>query len=96
MKIDAALVTHVANLAQLELSPEDAAHYEKQLAKVLGHIAELSDMPDPLGKDFRSDTIGLSTLERADVVQPSLDPEAAMASAPKKIGTAFQVPRIIE
>jgi aspartyl-tRNA(Asn)/glutamyl-tRNA(Gln) amidotransferase subunit C len=96
MKIDAALVTHVASLANLELSPDEVTHYEVQLGKIISHIEQINEMPDPLGAAFRSDTLGAATPERLDVVVPSLSPEEAMAAAPKKVGTAFQVPRIIE
>jgi aspartyl-tRNA(Asn)/glutamyl-tRNA(Gln) amidotransferase subunit C len=94
--VDRELVAKVAQLAQLELTPAEAQYYETQLAKVLEHVAQLAHMPDPLGADWRADTLGAATPERTDAERPSLDPEAALAAAPKKLGTAFQVPRIIE
>lgn len=97
VQIDAALVRHVANLAHLELTPEEVAYYETQLSKVMGYIEVLNSMPTgDLPADWRNDTAGDPTPERADVLLPSLDPEEALAAAPQRTGTAFQVPRIIE
>lgn len=96
MLVDKALVMHVANLANLELSEAEVAYYETQLAKVLEHVESLAGMPDPLGESWRGDVLGEGTPERADIAKDSLAPDVALAGAPRKIGTAFQVPRIIE
>ena len=97
MKIDAALVKHVASLANLALTPEDVAYYETQLSKVLGYVALLDQVPTGgLPDDWRNDTEGPPTPERADVMVASLPSEDALAAAPQRLGTAFQVPRIIE
>lgn len=96
VQVDKKLVQHVASLANLELTEDELNHYENQLGKVLGYIAQLAEMPDDLGNDFRADTLGGATPERPDVQKPSLPAEEALAEAPKKLGTAFQVPRIIE
>lgn len=97
MKIDAQLVKHVAGLAHLELTADEVAYYEAQLSKVLGYIEVLDAMPTgDLPADWRNDTAGPATPERPDVAKASLDPEDALAAAPQRTGTAFQVPRIIE
>jgi aspartyl-tRNA(Asn)/glutamyl-tRNA(Gln) amidotransferase subunit C len=96
VRIDRELVEKVARLAQLELTPSEAQYYETQLAKILEHIAQLASMPDPLGASWRADTLGEATPERQDQEVKSLAPEDALAAAPRILGTAFQVPRIIE
>jgi len=96
VKIDKALVQRVAELANLQLSSEEIAHYETQLGKILGHVAQLEQLHDTLGKDWRADTIGETTPEREDVVKDSLPVSEIMAQAPASSGTVFQVPRIIE
>src|SRR5690349_2649993 len=95
-QVDKQLVQHVAALANLELTEDELNHYENQLGKVLDYIAQLAEMPDELGNNFRSDTLGGATPERSDEVLASLPADEALAEAPKKLGTAFQVPRIIE
>ena len=96
MAVERSLVLHVASLAHLELSEADVIYYQTQLGKILEHIEVLAKMPDPLGDDWRSDVLGEPTPERADVEKASLTPEDAMSQAPRRVGTAFQVPRIIE
>ena len=96
VKIDQALVQRVAELANLQLKPEEIAHYEVQLGKILGHVAQLEQLQDSLGAAWRADTIGESTPEREDQVKASLPVEEIMAQAPASSGTVFQVPRIIE
>jgi aspartyl-tRNA(Asn)/glutamyl-tRNA(Gln) amidotransferase subunit C len=96
VKIDKALVQRVAELANLQLSADEIAHYETQLGKILGHVAQLEQLHDTLGKDWRADTIGESTPEREDLVKESLQVSEIMAQAPASSGTVFQVPRIIE
>lgn len=94
--INRQLVQHVAGLASLALSDEDLDFYEVKLSQIVEFVAEISQIPDNLGDDWRGDIQGSPTPERTDVVKSSLSPEDALASAPKVIGTAFQVPRIIE
>lgn len=96
MKIDQKLVHHVADLANIELSEEEARYFEAQMSKILGYVAVLETMPDNLDAAWRPDTQGDPTPEMPDVAAASLDPEAALAAAPAKIGSAFQVPRIID
>lgn len=96
VKIDADVVKHVAGLAHLELSTDEVTYYEKQLKRVLEHMAQLDAMPDTLGKDWRGDTAGGATPERIDAALPSLPVEDALREAPKQADSAFVVPRIIE
>lgn len=96
IKVDKKLVERVAELANLALKDGEAEHYEKQLGRILEYIDQLGELKDALGSDWRSDTKGDSTPERADVAISILTPEEALSQAPRKVGTAFQVPRIIE
>ncbi len=96
MKIDAALVQRVAGLAHLELSADEVVYYQSRLAKILDHIDQLNSMPDPLPAGWRSDTAAGPTAERPDIVVPSLSPDLALAQAPERADSTFQVPRIIE
>jgi len=96
IEVNAELVKRVAHLANLRLGDEEISHYQTQLTKILGYVAELGQVEDKLGKDWRSDTKGGATPERRDEVKPGAITEEIMVLAPQKIGTAFQVPRIIE
>lgn len=96
VKIDADVVKHVAGLAHLELTADEVGYYEAQLRRVLSHMAQLDAMPDPLGKEWRGDTLAEATPERQDQALPSLPVEEVLAQAPKRGDSAFLVPRIIE
>ncbi|MDF1526762.1 MAG: Asp-tRNA(Asn)/Glu-tRNA(Gln) amidotransferase subunit GatC [bacterium] len=95
MKITQELVDHVARLARLDLTGEEAGRMQAQLGDILGYIGlldelELSDVPPT------SHVIEMVNVMRDDEVKPSLPVEKGLANAPAKEGTAFKVPRIIE
>ncbi len=100
IQVDRELVRKVADLAQLSLSEQEIGLYQERLSKVLSYVEQLDSVHESLGKDWRPDTArgapGASTPERADTVTGSLSVEEAMKQAPARIGTAFQVPRILE
>lgn len=93
MRVDAELVRHVADLANLRLTDAELKHYETQLSKIIGYVHQLSDLKLDSQEEYISDQ---PTPERNDVVATSLQVERVMAEAPRKIGTAFQVPRILD
>lgn len=97
MIIDKELVSHVARLAHLKLTDKETEYYEVQLKRILSYVEEMAqlDLADKLGPGWREDTLGESTPERDDNVASSISPDEALANAPQKTGTAFQVPRII-
>lgn len=94
--IDRKLVLRVADLANLSLTDEELGFYQAQLAKIVDYIAQIDRMADDLGDAWRGDVLGGPAPERDDIVRSSLAPDEAVAAAPRKVGTAFQVPRIIE
>ena len=95
-RIDRQTVEKVASLANLRLSEDEILYYQHQLDRVLDYIQQLEGATDTLPKDWRADLVGAVTPERADVAIPSLAVEKVLRGAPKVVGTAFQVPRIIE
>jgi aspartyl-tRNA(Asn)/glutamyl-tRNA(Gln) amidotransferase subunit C len=95
LKITQELVDHVARLARLDLSSEEALRMKAQLGDILGYIGlldelDLSDVPPT------SHVIEMVNVMRDDEVKPSLPVEKGLANAPAKEGTTFKVPRIIE
>lgn len=95
MKITPELVDHVARLARLDLSGEEAVKMQDQLGDILGYIGlldelDLSDVPPT------SHVIDIVNVMRDDDVKPSLPVEKGLANAPAREGTMFKVPRIIE
>lgn len=90
------VVETVARLVKLRLTNEEVQHYQTQLSKILNYVHEIETMADTLPQDWRGDTFGDSTPERRDQILVSAPVEELIAGAPQKIGTAFQVPKIIE
>jgi aspartyl-tRNA(Asn)/glutamyl-tRNA(Gln) amidotransferase subunit C len=96
-------VRRVAELANLELSPEEEPRMQRDLNAILGHIAQLNEL-DTSGVPAMSqvgemlggivDDAGISL--RKDAVRPSLDRSLVMAAAPESDGRFFKVPKVIE
>lgn len=95
-RIEKATVEKIAALAYLKLSEEEVGYYQNQLGRVLDSIEALATFETSLPSDWRADLSGPSTPERDDLAQTSPAIDKVLASAPKVVGTAFQVPRIIE
>ena len=92
-------VKRVAELAHLELKPEETGAMLHDLNAILDYVAELNEL----------DTAGVAPLAqvtemlnaaggglRGDAVAPSLDRGSVMAEAPETNGAFFKVPKVIE
>jgi aspartyl-tRNA(Asn)/glutamyl-tRNA(Gln) amidotransferase subunit C len=92
-------VDRVAELAHLELTPDESAAMLHDLNAILEYVAELNEL----------DTTGVAPLAqvtelleaaggglRADVIVPSLDRAKVLAEAPETNGVFFKVPKVIE
>lgn len=90
------LIQHVASLAKLKLTDEDLKYYQTRLGQVIAYFDQMDKLTGVLGKDWRGDTLGSPTPERDDQAEPFPDTDLALEQAPSKVGTAFQVPKIIE
>ncbi len=96
MQIDRQTVEKVARLAHISLSEDEILYYQTQLQSILGYMDEIQSASDSLPTEWRADIAGTSCPERLDEAKPSQIIEKVLQSAPKVVGTAFQVPRIIE
>lgn len=90
-------VRRIAELARLRLSAEEERTFAVQLSAILDHVRALEELDV---SDVEPMTHALAAGEvpalREDEVRPGLSPEEAVAAAPARVGTAFEVPRIIE
>ena len=96
-------VQHVADLASLELTPQELPHMAKDLNAVLGYIAQLSELntDDIPAMAQPSEVLGLAAAQhgetlRPDEVLPSTDRAEVMREAPETDGRFFKVPKVIE
>jgi aspartyl-tRNA(Asn)/glutamyl-tRNA(Gln) amidotransferase subunit C len=96
-------VLRVAELANLELTPDEVPRMQRDLNAILGHIAQLNEL-DTAGVEPMAQVGGVLGLAvdaaggdlRVDAVRPSLDRRAVMAAAPETDGRFFKVPKVIE
>lgn len=96
-------VRRVAELANLELTPEEEPRMQRDLNAVLDYIAQLNELDTSAVPPMAQVSEVLEGMVhahgetlRADVVQPSLDRTEVMAAAPETDGRFFKVPKVIE
>jgi aspartyl-tRNA(Asn)/glutamyl-tRNA(Gln) amidotransferase subunit C len=99
-RVTVADVERVAELAHLELAPEEKPHMVQDLNAILDYVAELNQLDTtgvvPLAQVTELEGAGGAGALRADVREPSLDRAAVLSQAPESDGAFFKVPRVIE
>ncbi len=95
MKLTLEQVHHVANLARLELSGDEAVRVAERLQAVLDAFDALAQV-DTTGVPPTSYVVHLAPATRPDEPKGMLSSEQALANAPQKVGTSFAIPRVIE
>jgi len=93
--IDGALVRHVAKLASLSLSDDEAARFTGDLAKIVEYVAQL-DALDTSGVLPNAHVLLDRMPLRADEPRPGLTHEEALAQAPRVEGEGFAVPAFVD
>ena len=88
-------VQHVARLARLHLTDEEAERMREQLDAILAYIDKLRELPVE-GVEPTAHAVPLVNVMRDDALVPCLPHEAALAYAPDRADEFFRVPRIIE
>lgn len=88
-------VRYVARLASLDLTEEEASHFQAQLTDVLGYIAAL-DRLDVAGLEPTVHAEELPAACRPDLALPSFTAEQALANAPAAKDGLFLTPRVVE
>jgi aspartyl-tRNA(Asn)/glutamyl-tRNA(Gln) amidotransferase subunit C len=88
-------VAHLANLARIDLLPDELDRLAGQLEVILGAVAQVREVA---GDDVpaTSHPMPLINVTRPDEPRPSLSAEQALAGAPAAQGQRFRVPRILE
>ncbi len=87
-------VRHVAKLARLTLTDEQAHHFTDQLGAVLGYIAQLGEV-DIDGVEPLAHPLDLTNVFRDDAEQPGDDRDAMLANAPDRQDAFFKVPKVL-
>ncbi len=95
MRLDPAIVDHVARLARLELSSDERDRFRRQLTNILEYCATLNEL-DTESVVPTSHVVSVTNVFRDDVPAASLPREAVLAAAPEHQDGFFKVPPIIE
>ena len=88
-------VAHLAELARIELGPEELDRLSGQLEVILGAVAQVREVA---GDDVpaTSHPLPLINVTRPDEPRPGLSASEALAGAPAAQDERFRVPRILE
>ena len=88
-------VEHIAHLAHLNLTADEAARYREQLEAVLEYAARLQAVDTSLIPPTTS-VLAPHSVTRADEPRPSLAPEEVLRQAPDRARGMFRVPPVFE
>jgi aspartyl-tRNA(Asn)/glutamyl-tRNA(Gln) amidotransferase subunit C len=100
VKVTVEEVERVAELAHLELLPEETPRMLDDLNAILDYVAELNELDtsgvEPLAQVSELFNAAGEGGLRADVLRPSLDRAVVFSQAPETDGVFFKVPKVIE
>ena len=88
-------VKYVANLARIQLTPEEEEKFGAQLKNVLGYIEKLRQL-DVSAVEPTAHAVPRVNVVRKDDPRPSMPHEDALRNAPSKANGLFLVPKIVE
>jgi aspartyl-tRNA(Asn)/glutamyl-tRNA(Gln) amidotransferase subunit C len=88
-------IDHVARLARITLTKEEASRFSSQFARLFEFIGELQAL-DVSQIPATAQVIPLINVLREDEVTPCLSRDVALENAPDKEGPYFKTPRILE
>jgi aspartyl-tRNA(Asn)/glutamyl-tRNA(Gln) amidotransferase subunit C len=91
-------VRYVAELAHLELTPEEVKRFLPQLVSILEHMQKLNELDTSQVEPMAQVTYPAAANPslREDVAQQAFDQEEALGNAPDPSAGCFRVPRVIE
>ncbi|KHD88578.1 MAG: glutamyl-tRNA amidotransferase [Bdellovibrio sp. ArHS] len=92
--IDKKTIEHIAKLARLHVTEEEAQEYSIQLAKALGHFEQISKI-NTAGIAPLVTPTEIESYWREDVAQQDFTAEEMTANAPAKAGNLFKVPPVV-
>jgi len=88
-------VRHIAELAKLGITEEEAELFAGQLSEILEYAQMLNQL-DTSAIPPTAQAIRMRSVTRRDEVQPSLSPDKILANAPQRQGNCFKVKLILD
>jgi len=89
-------IHYIANLARIELTPEEAETFSPQLEKVVDYVAQLESVDISSVPEHPVDPSLPTNVLRKDTNRPSLTPEEALRNAPDQNDGEIRMPVIVE
>jgi aspartyl-tRNA(Asn)/glutamyl-tRNA(Gln) amidotransferase subunit C len=86
---------HVANLARINLTPEEKERYSAQLKDVLTYIAQLNEV-NVEGVEPTAHAFPVVNVWAEDIPEPGLSVEDALRNAPEQRDNMVVVPKVVE
>lgn len=93
--IDAAQIEHLANLARLQLTPEEKVTMQGDLTRVLGYFEQLNEVNTD-GVEEMQRPITLVNVLREDVPAAAFPTSVVTALAPEMQDGQIKIPRTVE
>lgn len=87
MSTDATLIDNLAHLVRLDVTPEEAPKFNKQLPAIIHYVGQLADVDAPVVPAVRDEHASL----RSDVVRQFGNRPAILDQAPARHGDFWKV-----
>ncbi|WP_026701529.1 Asp-tRNA(Asn)/Glu-tRNA(Gln) amidotransferase subunit GatC [Salibacterium aidingense] len=88
-------VRHVAHLARLSVTEEEAATFTEQLDAIIEFAEQLNEL-ETENVEPTTHVLDIHNVLRKDEQRPSLDREEALKNAPDQEGGQVKVPSVLE
>lgn len=92
--IDQKTIEHIAKLARLDVTAEEAQEYSAQLSKALGFFEQISKV-DTKGVEPLITPTEIEAYWRVDEPKSEFTAEEITANAPDRMGNLFKVPPVV-
>lgn len=96
LKIDRALLQHLAELARLNLSADREGVLRQQLQRLVDAFSALGGDPGATAATDQPGASAPSLTLRPDVSEPPMPIEQVLANAPRTADDSFVVPRVVD
>ena len=94
-RIDQDQVRHIATLSRLKLTDAEVATLSDQLSGILDYVDKLNEL-DTSGVEPTAHVAGVQTVLRGDEPEAPLAVEDALANAPAREQSFYQVPKVLD
>ena len=92
--IDKKTIEHIAKLARLHVTDQEAIEFSAQLSKAIGYFEQIAKVPTTGVEPLVTPT-EITEFRRVDQVERPLTAEEILSNAPDRVGNLFKVPPVV-